>query len=312
MQEKQVPSAAVPVKKEHPAFKGMRSTFIGIVINGLLAIGKGVAGFFGNSYALVADAIESTSDVFSSLIVWMGLRISAKPPDKNHPYGHGKAEPIAAVIVSFFLMAAALLIVFQSVREIITPHHAPAEFTLLVLLLVVAIKETLFRFVFKVGMDLKSTAVKTDAWHHRSDAITSAFAFVGISIALIGGNGFESADDWAALLASFIISYNAFRLFRPAFAEIMDVAPGDDIEREVRGIAGNVRGVICLEKCFVRKMGFEHYVDLHVIVDGKMSVQQGHEIGHRVKEAVLSSNPRISNVLVHIEPAKKTMRSGTY
>lgn len=286
----------------HPAAKGMRSTIIGILVNALLAVVKGIAGVLGNSYALIADAIESSSDVLSSFIVWGGLKIASKPPDVDHPYGHGKAEPLAAAIVALALFAAAISIAVLSTQEILVPHHAPAPFTLIVLVLVVVIKESLFRFVFSVGETVKSTAVKSDAWHHRSDAITSAAAFVGISIALIGGQGFESADDWAALFASVLIAYNAYHLFRPAINEVMDAAPLNDIEKEVRGVAGRVEGVVGLEKCHVRKMGFEFYVDLHVIVAGEVSVRDGHRIAHQVKEAVRSANPRIADILIHIEP----------
>ena len=276
---------------------------IGIVVNTLLALVKGIAGFVGNSYALIADAIESTTDIASSLIVWGGLKISALPPDADHPYGHGKAEPLAATIVALTLIGAAIGIAVQSVREIITPHHAPAPFTLVVLVLVVITKETLFRFVFNVGKSVNSTAVKSDAWHHRSDAITSLAAFVGISVSLIGGSGYESADDWAALFASVIILFNAYRILRPAVNEVMDAAPPATVEIAIRKVARGVHGVIALEKCFIRKMGFSYYVDLHVTVDGKISVRKGHDIARRVREALRQSNPSIAEVLIHIEPS---------
>jgi cation diffusion facilitator family transporter len=286
----------------HPALKGMRSTFFGIIGNVILAVIKGLAGFFGNSYALIADAIESTSDVFSSIIVLIGLKISSKPKDSDHPYGHGKAEPIVAIVVSLTLLAAAVTIVYQSIQEIITPHHTPAPFTLLVLVLVVTVKETLFRYVLKVGAEVQSTAVKTDAWHHRSDAITSVAAFIGISIALIFGKGYEAADDWAALLASGIIAYNAYNLFKPALAEIMDAAPKANLEKDVREITLSVEGVYDMEKCLIRKMGFDYFVDLHVIVDGNLSVREGHIIAHNVKDALLKTKLRINDVIIHIEP----------
>jgi len=287
----------------HPARRGLRSTFVGIVANMLLAATKGIAGVAGNSYALIADAIESATDVASSLIVWGGLKISALPPDEDHPYGHGKAEPLAAVAVSLTLVAAAIGIAIQSIREIITPHHAPAAFTLIILVLVVAVKETLFRFVLRVGKDVNSTAVRSDAWHHRSDAITSAAAFVGISVALIGGEGFESADDWAALFASSIIVVNAVRILRPAVNEVMDAAPPVEIETSIREAAQDVAGVILLEKCFVRKAGFSYYVDLHVTVDGGLSVREGHDIAREVKRAIRGTHPQVVEVLVHIEPS---------
>lgn len=281
---------------------GIRTTLIGLIVNFGLALVKGVAGFAGNSYALIADAIESASDVISSLIVVGGLHIASKPRDDDHPYGHGKAEPIAAMIVALSLMGAAVTIVVQSVHEIVTPHHAPAPFTLAVLVMVVAVKEGLFRFVFSVGEQVQSTAMKTDAWHHRSDAVTSAAAFIGIAIALIGGQGYESADDWAALFASAIILYNAFLLFRPALDEVMDAAPPPHIEEEVRRIALSVPGVQSLDKCYVRKMGLEYFVDLHVVVQGDITVREGHRISHDVKDAICASRPRITDVLIHIEP----------
>jgi len=263
---------------------------------------KAIAGVAGNSYALIADAIESTFDVISSLIVLGGLKIATTPRDANHPYGHGKAEPLAALVVAIALLTAAVAIAIESVREIVTPHHAPAPFTLLVLVLVVLTKESLFRFVFRVGVAAQSTAVKTDAWHHRSDAMTSAAAFIGISVALIGGQGYESADDWAALAAAGVICYNAFRLVVPALNEVMDAAPPPDVAEHVRAVAAQVGGVTSLDKCFVRKMGLDYYVDLHVVVDGSITVWEGHEIAHRVKNAIRASNPKIMDVLVHIEP----------
>ncbi|HAV24316.1 MAG TPA: cation-efflux pump, partial [Bacteroidetes bacterium] len=260
-------------EQRHLSYKGLRSTLIGIVANTLLAATKGIAGILGNSYALVADAIESTTDIASSFIVWGGLKISALPPDTNHPYGHGKAEPLAAVVVSLTLIAAAVGIAIQSIGEIYTPHHTPAPFTLVVLVLVVATKESLFRFVLKVGQNVGSTAVKSDAWHHRSDAITSAAAFVGISVSLVGGPGYESADDYAALFAAVIIVINALRILRPAVNEVMDAAPPTVVEENVRKIAEDVGGVMAVEKCFIRKMGLSYYVDLHVTVDGSLSVR---------------------------------------
>lgn len=288
--------------QERLAQKGMRSTLVGIGANLLLAAIKGAAGIVGHSYALVADAVESTMDIASSLIVWMGLRYSVKPPDDNHPYGHGKAEPLAAMAVSLALFAAAAGIAIESVHEIRTPHHAPAPFTLIVLVLVIAVKETLFRYVFKVGDSTKSTAVKSDAWHHRSDALTSAGAFIGISIALIGGPGYESADDWAALFAAFIIGLNAYLLLRPALDELTDAKPDPALEAQVRAVARQLPDVIGTHKCHVRKMGFDYYVDLDVIVDGNMTVTRGHEIAHEVQNAIRAANPLFSKVLIHIEP----------
>lgn len=286
------------------AREGMRSTVIGIAFNLLLASIKGTAGVVGHSYALIADAIESALDVTSSVVVWMGLRVSSRPPDDNHPYGHGKAEPLAALAVALALFGAAAGIAIESVREIRLPHHAPAPFTLVVLIAVIVIKETLFRYVFKVGDVTRSTAVKADAWHHRSDALTSGAAFIGISIALVGGPGYESADDWAALFASFVIAMNAYSLLWPALEELTDARPDPSLEHQVRAVAERLPEVIGTHKCHVRKMGFDYYVDLDVIVDGTMTVSRGHEIAHRVQDAIRDANPLFSKVLIHIEPPR--------
>jgi cation diffusion facilitator family transporter len=284
------------------AERGRQSALLGAGLNLILAAGKIAGGILGHSFALVADGIESLSDILSSLVVLYGLRIAVRPPDANHPYGHGKAEPLAAMGVGLALVVSAVVIAVQSLREIVTPHRLPAPFTLIVLAGVLLVKESLFRYVVRVGRDIDSTAVQTDAWHHRSDAITSALAFMGISVALIGGSDWGSADGWAALLASVIILYNAYRQLRKSLAELSDEAPPNTIEHEVRAIAESVPGVVDLDKCLVRKMGLEFYVDLHVIVDGDLSVREGHRIAHQVKDAILSANPRVSEVLVHVEP----------
>lgn len=285
------------------ANKGVRTTIIGIIISILLAAIKAVAGILGNSYALIADAIESASDVFTSIVVLAGLRIAQLPPDQKHPYGHGKAEPFAGIVVAIALFVAAIIIITQSIHEIITPHHAPAPFTLIVLVLVVLTKEFLFRYIIKIGTEVNSVAVKNDAWHHRSDAFTSGAAFIGISIALIGGEGYEQADDFAALFASGVIIFNAYRLLRPALDEIMDAAPSKEINQEIIYATNSVSGVIATDKCYVRKMGLDYYIDIHIIVDGNLTVHDGHEIAHNVKDYLMKTFPQISNVLVHVEPA---------
>lgn len=285
------------------ANKGVRTTIIGIITSIVLAAIKAVAGILGNSYALIADAIESASDVFTSIVVLAGLRIAQLPPDQKHPYGHGKAEPFAGIVVAIALFVAAIIIITQSIHEIITPHHAPAPFTLVVLVLVVLTKEFLFRYIIKVGTEVNSVAVKNDAWHHRSDAFTSGAAFIGISIALIGGEGYEQADDFAALFASGVIIFNAYRLLRPALDEIMDAAPSKEINKEIIYATNSVSGVIATDKCYVRKMGLDYYIDIHIIVDGNLTVHDGHEIAHNVKDYLMKTFPQISNVLVHVEPA---------
>jgi cation diffusion facilitator family transporter len=283
---------------------GARFALFGFVVNVLLATAKIFAGVIGHAYVLIADGIESALDVGGSIVIWGGLTVAARPPDLTHPYGHGKAEPIAAVIVAVGVLAAAGVLAIQSVREIFLPHHAPAPWTLAVLVVTVVIKESLYRYTIRFGRKVESTAVKTDAWHHRMDALTSIAAFIGISVALIGGEKWQSADAWAALVACALIAANGIRLARPAFYEIMDTAPGGKIVRSIRAVASSVPGVVEVEKCRARKMGLDYYVDLHVGVNGSISVHEGHEIAHQVKSAVQQSDSRIADVLVHIEPAR--------
>ncbi|WP_295712302.1 cation diffusion facilitator family transporter [Mucilaginibacter sp.] len=286
----------------HPSVKAIRTTQIGIGISIILVFIKAIAGHLGHSYALIADATETGADVFSSTLLWIGLKIAMKPADPEHPYGHGKAEPIVSIIISFFLMGAAVWIAWHAITFVATPHAMPKKFTLYILLAVIIIKEGMFRYVLNVGKQIGSNAVKADAYHHRSDAITSIAAFIGIVIALIAGKGYEGADDWAALLASGIVFYNAIQLLRPGLAEIMDAAPSGEIVNQVRDLAAEVNEVKLIEKCYVRKMGFDYFVDLHIQVDQHLSVAEGHRIAHQAKDKLLASSLSIRDVLIHIEP----------
>jgi cation diffusion facilitator family transporter len=288
--------------------RGLRATFAGLAVNTVLTAAKFAAGIAGHSHALVADAVESLSDIFSSIIVWRGLVVAAAPPDEDHPYGHGKAEPIAAAVVSTVLLLAAGWIIVAAVRSIAQPHHAPAPFTLLVLGAVIVIKETLFRFVRQEAASTQSSAVRTDAWHHRSDAITSLAAAIGISVALLGGKGYEAADDVAAVFAAGVIAWNGWRLLRPALDELMDTAPNPEVVGQIRRIAEAAPGVDAVEKCLVRKVGYDYFVDMHVEVDPDMTVQRSHDIAHDVKDKIRSQIPAVRDVLVHIEPARKAGR----
>jgi cation diffusion facilitator family transporter len=287
---------------------GARVALLGLGINVVLATVKIVGGYVGNAYVLIADGIESALDIAGSAVIWGGLKFAARPPDATHPYGHGKAEPIAAVAVSIGVLAAALGLAVQSVREIFLPHHAPAPYTLVVVIAVVFIKELLYRYVNRIGRNVESTAVQTDAWHHRSDAITSVAAFIGILVALVGGDPWRSADDWAALFACGVIAANGYRLLNPALHEIMDTAPRGRIVSVVQAAASSVPGVVEVEKCYLRKMGLSFYADLHVAVSGDISVREGHHIAHEVKRAIQRAEPRIADALVHIEPASAGWR----
>ena len=287
---------------EHRANKWITTTLISIGANIFLAFIKGIAGIFGNSFAMISDAIESLTDVVSSIIVWIGLKISMKNPDEKHPYGYGKAEPIAAIIVAFSLIFAAIMIVRWSLYYIYTePNHpTPAYWTLIVLIIVLIIKFTLFKKIGDVGDEIESTAVKWDAWHHMSDALTSLCAWIGILIWILGWPA--TADDWGALLASSIIFYNAYNIFRPAFLEIMDRAPHEDMIHEITDIAEKVPGVKNIHHCIIKKVGFDYFIEIHVVVDGNISVREWHAIGHNVHDTIIQKKSMIRNVITHVEP----------
>jgi cation diffusion facilitator family transporter len=296
------PAGPTPLPFEHYR-RGMRSSVVGLGANLGLACAKLVAGILGTSYALVADAIESLGDSVGSLIVWRGLQIASRPPDANHPYGHGKAEPLAGLLVAVLLIAAAVGIAVEALREIAAPHGGPAPFTLVVLIGVVVVKELLYRFVARVGLEVGSHAVHADAWHHRSDAITSGLAAVGITVALVGGKGYETADAWAALLASSIILVSAWRLLWPAIQELMDHTASPDLTEAVRTVAETRAGVHRVEKLFIRKMGLYYVADMHLEVPPEMSVRESHKLAHDVKEDVQRAHPSVVEVLIHVEPA---------
>lgn len=281
---------------------GRRAAIIGMALNGALAVVKLVTGLVGNSYALVADAVESLGDIFSSAIVWSGLTLASKPADHNHPYGHGKAEPLAALAVATMLVAAGVGIAVQAVHQIRAPDTSPAFYTLVVLIVVVLIKEAMYRYESRVAAASESSAVMVDAWHHRSDALTSAAAAIGITIALIGGAGYEAADDWAALAACVVITANGGRFARRAVTELMDTSPGSEWVERIQGAALDVGGVCDVEKVLVRKMGSRLYVDLHLEVDPALTVKRAHEIAHAVKDSIRNRWPRVADVLVHVEP----------
>jgi cation diffusion facilitator family transporter len=280
--------------------RGQRLALTGLLVNVVLSMIKLLAGLVGHSYALVADAIESMTDIVGSVVIWGGLRIASKPADEDHPYGHGKAESLAALIVAMMIIAAGLGIAAKSISEILTPHHTPAAFTLWVLIAVVIIKGALFWFVRRASKETGSGAVAVDAWHHVSDAVTSLAAFVGITISLIWA--YPAADDIAALLASAIIIFNGVLLFRGPVHELMDREP-PEVVAQARAVAESIPGVVNTEKIAAHTHGTRYWVDMHVRVDPLMSVRDAHALSHKVKDAVRERLPRVADVLIHIEPA---------
>ena len=280
----------------------IKTTYFSIAGNTALALLKWFAGYFGNSYALIADAIESTTDIFSSLLVLLGLRYSTKPADKDHPYGHGRVEPLITFLVVGFLITSATIIAIESVKNIQTPHEPPKPFTLFILGGILIWKEMSYRYVMRKSKQTNSSSLKAEAWHHRSDAITSVAAFIGITIALLFGEGYEVADDWAALFSAGFILYNCYLIFRPALGEIMDEHLYEDLISRIRHVAKDVPGVVDTEKCFVRKSGMKFHVELHATVDSQITVKAGHEIAHLLKDTLRRRMPELGHVLIHIEP----------
>lgn len=286
--------------KEQTAIK---ITYFSIIGNTMLALLKWLAGFFGNSYALIADAIESTADIFSSFLVLLGLKYAQRPADENHPYGHGRVEPLITFIVVGFLIVSATIIAYESIENIGTPHELPKSWTLFVLGGIIIWKESSYRIVMKKSRETNSSSLKADAWHHRSDAITSVAAFIGISIALVLGKGYENADDYAALFAAGFILYNCYHIFRPALGEIMDENVYEEVIEEIRKYALEVAGIKATEKCYVRKSGTKYHVDLHAIVDSEITVKEGHALAHELKDYLIEHIPDLGHVMIHIEPS---------
>jgi cation diffusion facilitator family transporter len=285
------------------ARRGVRAALLAMAVSAVLGGVKIVGGVVGHSYALVADGVESLVDIASALAVWGGLKISASDPNRRFPYGYGKAEALTGVLIAGGLLLTAVALAVQSVREIMQPHQTPAAWTLAVLAVVVATKEVLFRWLVRTGDEIGSGAVETDAWHHRSDALTSLAAAVGIAIALWGGPGYESADDWAALAACGLIAFNGWRLLRGSLAQVLDAAPKDDTLEQIRRVAAAVDGVAAIDDCRARRSGLGWLVDIHVEVDGALPVREGHRIAHDVKDALLAAGLGVLDALVHIEPA---------
>ena len=280
-----------------------------VCINIVLTAVKISVGLVGNSAALVADGIESCGDILSSLITWAGFQLSLRPADDSHPYGHGKIESLAGMFSGAALLVAAAVIAWNSILHILTPHHSPEWFTLPVLLAVIGIKVFLSKKVLALSEGVNSRALEGDALHHMSDAITSGAAALGITISLIGGKGWETADDYAALLACIVIVFNGGKILNAALHEVLDGNVATDLNAAMRVSALEVPGVADIEKCRVRKSGIGLFVELHVQVVGDTSVREGHRIGHAVKDHLKAVRPEVVDVIVHLEPSDEPTAS---
>jgi cation diffusion facilitator family transporter len=251
---------------------------------------------------LVADAIESILDMTSSTVVLGGLSIAARPPDENHPYGHGKAEALAGLGVALLLIGAAVGVAIYAAMGIARGVSPPRWFTLPILFVIVVVKEALYRLAWKVGSDAGSTAVKADAWHHRADSLSSLTAAIGIAVAMLGGERYSVADPLATGAVAVIIAVNGVRLVRIAFRDLMDAEPAENVAGDAAMAARSVAGVREVEKVFARKMGLTYLVDMHIEVDGAMSVRDAHALAHQAKQQILEKCPQVRDALIHVEP----------
>jgi len=280
----------------------------GALVNLVLALTKIAGGLLGHSNALIADGIESSLDVLSSIMMWGAIKYAERPPDSDHPYGHGKMESLAAVSGSLLLIVAGAALGAHSIREIFALQrstglgNSPAGFTLVVLGATIILKEGLFRWVHLRSLAIESKALQTDAWHHRSDALTSLAAAVGISAALIGGPAWTQADAWAALFSCAVIIFNGLGMLRASMGELLDAQASPEVVTEILAAVRAVPGVTSAEKCRVRKSGFMRFADIHVRVAGECTVREGHDIAHLVKNSLLEGDFHLADVVVHIEP----------
>ena len=286
-----------------------RTILLSIISSVLLALLKGYSGFAGHSDALIADAIESGTDVLASFLVLFGIYYSTKPADDEHPYGHGKAEALVTFGVVGILLISATLIAYNGIQHLSIEQEQPELFTIFVLIGIIIWKELSYRYVLSKGKKTNSLSIQADAWHHRSDAISSLIALFGISLSLLFGPAFSKADDWAAIAASLFIVYNAYIIFRPALGEILDEHNHHELIDKIKQMETHIVGVQGLEKCLVRKTGMTYLVDLHLEVAGSISVNEGHRIAHEFKDYLQGQLPEINDVLIHIEPFENKNRT---
>ncbi len=293
---------AARMNPERSLERGQGSAMNGILINGALGGAKLAAGLLGHSYALVADASESFADVMGSCVTLYGLRVAAEPADLAHPAGHGRAETLASVITALALTAVGGLIFWHAALSLGEPRPAPSHWTLLVLVPVILIKERMFHWMRARGKETGSLAVIADAWHQRSDVVTSVAALTGIIFAWIGGPAWNHADSWAAMAASVWLVGTGLWLLGPALHELMEGSVDPALLEFICETSQSCPGILGIDKVWVRKLGMRLMVDLHVEVEPDISVQEGHRLAHVVKDRLQAELPQVRDVMVHVEP----------
>jgi cation diffusion facilitator family transporter len=298
-------SEALEAARMNPATSlrsGQGSALKAIMVNSALCAAKLAGGILGHSYAMVADAAESFTDVVGSSIAFFGLSVAATPADRQHPAGHGRAETLASAVTALALMAIGGLIFWQSLLSLGEPRSTPNPLVLFILIPVILIKEWMFHWLRERGKAIGSVAVMTEAWHQRSDVVTSVAALFGIIAAWIGGPAWNHADSWAAMLASLWLVGVGIWLINPALHELMEGSMDPALLAFIRETGGSCPGVKGIDKVGVRKLGMRLMIDLHVEVEPMISVLEGHRVAHEVKARLQSELPQVLDVMVHVEP----------
>lgn len=303
---------AARMNPERSLETGKGSAVKGIVLNGVLGTAKLLAGLLGHSYAMVADACESFSDVMSSCVTLYGLRIAAEPADQTHPAGHGRAETLASAVTALVLTVVGTLIFWHAWDSLYEPRQAPNPLTLLVLVPVILLKEWMFRWMRERGKQIGSLALLAEAWHQRSDAVTSVAALSGIAMTWIGGPAWVHADSWAAMFASLWLIGTGLWLLGPTLHELMEGSVDPALVEFIRETSQSCEGIQGIDKVWVRKLGMRLMVDLHIEVEPDISVQEGHRLAHEVKAKLQRELPQVRDVMVHVEPFDETRMKRPY
>ncbi|WP_146393185.1 cation diffusion facilitator family transporter [Allorhodopirellula solitaria] len=279
-----------------------QAALLGLVVNLVLGVVKLVGGILGSSFALIADAVNSIGDVVTTLVVLFALRVAQRPADAEHPYGHSRAEGIAASNVALLVIISAVLVGWEAIQRISTEHTVPPAWTLWIAGGNVIIKEGLYRYKVQVGKRTGSASIIANAWDHRSDALCALAVLIGLAAVRFGGPRFAWADEAASLVVVAAIVWTGVQLFRASASELMDVQANPDLVDRMRAAAVEVDGVENVETLWVRKSGLEYFADIHIEVDQALTVAEGHRIGHRVKDHLLEQFISLRDVLVHLEP----------
>ena len=283
-----------------------RAALLGLVVNLALGATKLVGGIFGNSFALISDAVNSIGDSFSSVVVLFGLHVAQRPADSEHPYGHTRAEAVASLSVALLIAFSALLVGWEAVVLLRAEPSLPSAWTLWIAGANVLLKESLYRFNLRIGRRTNSQAVVANAWDHRSDALCSLAVLIGIALVCWGGPTFARADGVAALVVVVLILWAAGRLFYVSASLLLDHQAEPEMVDEIRQVAGEVPGVRGVETLWVRRSGLEFFADIHIEVDPTISVADGHHISHLVKDQLIDHFAALRDVLVHLEPHPHT------